>query len=220
MNYKVGDTPRVHTLEWFEKNCKKYGNYKFIKNGCQSDFSGNMIEFCGKKVEIEAVDKGFYYIYASRYRRWYDWMFESPEGNVSKEVKSKLSDVIRGIVPEEKNIVIPENLKEVLYEISKTKRDISHDIVFISGSITNDKNYKQKFAALEQKLIAKGCIVLNPAVLPEGMEHDAYMPICYAMIDQSETVVFMQDWRISDGAKMEMIHTIKKNKRIVFEEEI
>jgi len=98
--------------------------------------------------------------------------------------------------------------------------DISHDIVFISGSITNDKNYKQKFAALEQKLVSKGCIVLNPAVIPEGMEHDAYMPIYYAMIDQSETVVFMQDWRISDGAKMEMIHTIKKNKRIVFEEEI
>jgi hypothetical protein len=213
MNYKVGDTPRVHTLEWFEKNCKKYGNYKFIKNGCQSDFSGNMIVFCGKKVEIEAVDKGFYYIYDighRRWYRWYDWMFESPD--------------------EETSVILPEVFEECLENalcknlfiksINIQKTDISHDIVFISGSITNNKNYKQKFAALEQKLVSKGCIVLNPALLPEGMEHDAYMPICYAMIDQSETVVFMQDWRISDGAKMEMIRAINKNKRIVFEEEI
>ena len=193
MNYKAGDTPRVHTLKWFEKH---------INNG-EISFPGSilivneiMTELCGKKVTITyVIDNDYYEIKEDEYK-WQDWMFESPE---------------------EEHKTYAEILEYILQE---TSIDISHDIVFISGSITNDKNYKQKFAALEQKLVSKGCIVLNPAVIPEGMEHDAYMPICYAMIDQSETVVFMHDWRISDGAKMEMIRAIKKNKRIVFEEEI
>jgi len=200
MNYKVGDTPRVHTLEWFEKNCEK-DNSDYVCKGSRwfvYNFSDCMKKYFGEKVKIKKVDSDKSYKIEGSTNAWDDWMFESPEEHKT----------------------LAETLGDILQEISKTKRDISHNIVFISGSITNDKNYKQKFAALEQKLIAKGCIVLNPAFLPEGMEHDAYMPICYAMIDQSETIVFMNDWRKSDGAKVEMVHAINKNKRIVFEEEI
>jgi len=208
MNYKVGDKVKVHTLEWFEKNCIKtetYGNngkktscYYYSDNKSDCLFIDTMFNFFGKNLTIKNVGTCTYNVYEDNLA-WEDWMFESPE---------------------EEHKTHAETLGDILHEISKPRIDISHDIVFISGSITANKCYKQKFAALEQKLIAKGCIVLNPAVLPEGMEHDAYMPTCYAMIDQSETVVFMQDWRISDGAKMEMIRAIKKNKRIVFEEEI
>lgn len=76
-------------------------------------------------------------------------------------------------------------------------------IAYISGPITNNKNYKQKFAAAEQLLAERGLIVLNPATLPQGMPNNYYMPICLQMLNAADVIILLNDWDKSVGTNIE-----------------
>ena len=76
--------------------------------------------------------------------------------------------------------------------------------IYIAGKITGDPDYRAKFADAQRQIEAQGHIVLNPATLPEGMEPKDYMRICFAMIDVADRVLFLRDWFLSTGAKIEM----------------
>ena len=75
--------------------------------------------------------------------------------------------------------------------------------IYIAGKITGDDAYKEKFSAAAAALEREGHTVLNPAVLPEGMEPADYMRICLAMIDIADEVVFLPDTVKSTGAVLE-----------------
>lgn len=75
--------------------------------------------------------------------------------------------------------------------------------VYIAGKITGDPGYKEKFRRAAEKLEAQGHIVLNPAVLPEGMAEADYMRICLAMLESADEVVFLPDFISSAGAMLE-----------------
>ena len=104
--------------------------------------------------------------------------------------------------------------------------------VFISGAISSELHtYKAKFAAAEAFLTAPRsveeiqqekphCIVMNPAILPLGFEHEDYIAICITMIDACDTVVFLHDWESSPGAQLEMRHAKYYLKEILFFDDI
>ena len=75
--------------------------------------------------------------------------------------------------------------------------------VYIAGKITGDCNYRKKFERAEQELARQGHVVLNPAVLPEGLSRGEYMRICFAMIDVADRVVLLSDYKDSPGARLE-----------------
>lgn len=75
--------------------------------------------------------------------------------------------------------------------------------IYIAGKITGDPNYKDKFQRAEKLLVSQGHIVLNPAILPEGMQPKDYMDICFAMIRAADQVVFIPDCFESEGARLE-----------------
>lgn len=75
--------------------------------------------------------------------------------------------------------------------------------VYIAGKINGDPGYQWKFLRAQAKLEEQGHIVLNPAVLPEGMSPADYMRVCFSMIDCAERVVFLPDWPDSPGARLE-----------------
>ena len=60
--------------------------------------------------------------------------------------------------------------------------------IYIAGKITGEPDYKAKFDAAEQEYNKKGYTVLNPAVLPGGLQPADYMRICFAMIDSADVV--------------------------------
>lgn len=91
-------------------------------------------------------------------------------------------------------------------------------IVYIAGKITGDPEYREKFHAAEVRLRERGYTVLNPAVLPEGMTHDAYMHICLPMLGESDAVYLLRDWRDSAGACMGRDEAIKLGKLIWYED--
>ena len=89
-------------------------------------------------------------------------------------------------------------------------------IVYIAGKIAGDENYKNKFEKAQKKLEKRGFVVLSPAVLPEGMKKDKYMPICLAMIEQADMVVLLNDWHKSQGAIIENNFAIYQNKAVEY----
>lgn len=90
--------------------------------------------------------------------------------------------------------------------------------VYIAGGITGVEDYKARFEAAKEWLLAKketehpmglspyptADVVLNPAELPEGWPNGLYMDVCLAMIRAADLVVFLPGWERSRGASLEM----------------
>ena len=93
-------------------------------------------------------------------------------------------------------------------------------VVYIAGKMKNLPDLgRSQFATAEKKLREKGFTVLNPAELPVGMPSDRYMPICLAMVQAADTVYALDNWRNSNGARIEIRYARYQGKNIVFQEE-
>lgn len=78
-------------------------------------------------------------------------------------------------------------------------------VAYLSGAITlNPLNYKKDFARAERYAENLGYIVLNPAVLPQGMAHGKYLPINDAMIGECDVVFLLPNWTESVGCAHEI----------------
>ena len=75
--------------------------------------------------------------------------------------------------------------------------------IYIAGKITGDKEYKAKFQEAAQRFQAQGHVVLNPAILPAGLEERDYMQITLAMLNAADLAVFLPDYQESAGAMIE-----------------
>ena len=75
--------------------------------------------------------------------------------------------------------------------------------VYIAGEITGNANYEVQFANAARQIEAQGHIVLNPAILPEGMAPADYMRICFAMIDAADELWRLPNALASKGAMLE-----------------
>lgn len=95
---------------------------------------------------------------------------------------------------------------------------IKNSKVYIAGKITGLSDFKEKFQEAEDYLKSKGNLVMNPSILPEGFPWDAYMPICYAMIDQCEAIYLLDNWKDSRGANLEKEYAEKKGITILYQD--
>jgi len=92
--------------------------------------------------------------------------------------------------------------------------------IYIAGKITGLSNYQDKFNRAERMLAALGHKVMNPSILPDTFPWEAYMPICYAMIDACDSIYLLDNWTDSKGANLEHEYALKKGKVIIFEERL
>ncbi|HFZ8572308.1 TPA: DUF4406 domain-containing protein [Salmonella enterica subsp. enterica serovar Birkenhead] len=85
-------------------------------------------------------------------------------------------------------------------------------VVFICGPMTGYENYnRDAFLRKERELINCDAVVLNPARLPDGLEHEQYLTITRGMIQVSDSVCLLPGWEKSDGARQEVIYALKRN---------
>lgn len=87
--------------------------------------------------------------------------------------------------------------------------------LYIAGKITGDPNYKEKFNRVEEDLKAKGYLVMNPAILPNGFEYEQYMKVCFAMIDVSDGIYLLPDAYDSPGAQREIKYVEATRKAVL-----
>lgn len=90
--------------------------------------------------------------------------------------------------------------------------------IYIAGPITGIIDYKQKFMAAEEKVKARGHIAINPAFLPDGLNH--YMDICKAMVDQADAILVLGGWEDSKGTFEEMDYARRSDKAIYTEADL
>lgn len=91
--------------------------------------------------------------------------------------------------------------------------------MYIAGKITGDPDYRAKFAAAEREYTAQGYAVLNPAVLPAGLQPADYTRICFAMIDSADVVAFLPGYETSVGARLELQYCFYTDKCVKLPEE-
>ena len=91
--------------------------------------------------------------------------------------------------------------------------------IYIAGKITGDDEYYEKFQRAALKVRAAGHIVITPTILPDGLEWDEYMHICFALIDVSEAVFMLNDWTESRGATEEHRYAHHTGKIVLYEGE-
>ncbi len=115
--------------------------------------------------------------------------------------------VIKFLAPLEEPI---EQNKECLE--NRTQR------IFISGKISEDGNYIKKFERKQDELRVQGYLVFNPAtIIDPFIEYDEQMKQCFELIDLSDRVYFLRDYRTSKGSMMEYNYAKSKNKVMVIE---
>ena len=82
------------------------------------------------------------------------------------------------------------------------KREVSMRI-YISGAISSDSNYKEKFKAMAAKLERAGYTAISPTDLPGGLTEGEYMQLDHLLIGFADAVFMLSDWSQSKGAMIE-----------------
>lgn len=94
-------------------------------------------------------------------------------------------------------------------------------IVYLSGRITGNDNYKDEFACAEKFLVRQGYIVLNPALLDEvveGLTYEQIMQICYRCVDVSDIIFMVSGWHKSRGANAELAYAKSLGKKVMYQD--
>lgn len=83
-------------------------------------------------------------------------------------------------------------------------------VFFLSGPMSGLPDAgREEFNRVERILRGDGCLVLNPACLPLDLPSECYMPICLAMLRESDAVMMLNGWENSVGAMIEHDYAIK-----------
>lgn len=76
--------------------------------------------------------------------------------------------------------------------------------VYISGKITGDAGYKQKFKNAQNILESAGFEIFNPAEQEEpGKSWDWYMKRDIKELMDCDAIYLLKDWEDSEGARLE-----------------
>lgn len=91
--------------------------------------------------------------------------------------------------------------------------------IYITGRITGDKDYREKFRKAEERILASGHEPINPACLrlPESCTWDDYMVLAMDMLRMADAVYVLPDWQQSAGSGIEYGYALKKGMVILTE---
>ncbi|HAT3921239.1 TPA: DUF4406 domain-containing protein [Kluyvera ascorbata] len=92
--------------------------------------------------------------------------------------------------------------------------------VYIAGPMSGLPNFNRAaFNHAHFHLWSKGHVVLNPALLPDGLTQPQYMDICLAMLRCAHAIYLLDGWEKSAGARAEKALAEKLSLEIMYQSE-
>lgn len=94
-------------------------------------------------------------------------------------------------------------------------------IVYLSGKIVGNDNYKAEFKCAELFLQQMGYIVINSSEVHEAVEGltcEQYMQIYYKLMDISDIVFMVSGWQDSKSANAELVYAKSLGKKIMYQD--
>ena len=92
--------------------------------------------------------------------------------------------------------------------------------IYLSGPISSDPDYREKFAAKEAELKRDLlCDVINPAKLADtfpGFSENTYFAISLVLLNYCDVVYMLDGWEKSLGARIERMAAKRTGKRIMY----
>ena len=95
------------------------------------------------------------------------------------------------------------------------------DLIYLSGGISKNPNYKADFRRAERKMRAAGFEVINPVTLISVVplkSHRDYMDIALAWLKKADAVLMLCGWSTSEGAVEEYNTAKQKGIPVHFED--
>lgn len=76
---------------------------------------------------------------------------------------------------------------------------------YLSGSVSNDSDFRDKFAYAEYQLEKRGFKVLNPVKHEkDGKKWSYYMKKDIRKLTRCQGIILLEGWQNSEGAKLEL----------------
>ena len=88
--------------------------------------------------------------------------------------------------------------------------------IYISGAISYDSNYREKFEKAAMELKAAGHTPISPTDLPPGLTQGEYMQLDHLLISFADAVFMLPGWTASPGAKNEYELAVYASKPVFF----
>ena len=95
-------------------------------------------------------------------------------------------------------------------------------IYYISGAITNNRNYQEEFAAAEKYLKSQGHEIINPAAISAALpslSYAAYMQISLVLLSCANAIYLLSGWEHSPGAVVEKLAAQSLGLRVIYQME-
>ena len=114
-------------------------------------------------------------------------------------------------------------MSEALQLKNATERETmkSETVIYLSGKITNQANYKELFEEARKDAEDKfpEAAIINPAEisLPEICDWDDYMHICLHLLNKANIIYMLDNWLESKGARKEYITAFQKGLKVYFQ---
>lgn len=94
-------------------------------------------------------------------------------------------------------------------------------LIYISGKITNNPNYKDEFFNAEGWLLEQGHKPINPSNLnitfPE-LNYEQYMALDYKLIEMADGIFMLHNWQKSKGACAELSYAKSLGKKVIYQD--
>lgn len=90
--------------------------------------------------------------------------------------------------------------------------------IYLSGKITGDPEFREKFARKAEELTKQGWRVFNPAVHPDMFSWEHFMELDLLALSKCDAIFLLPDWKESRGAKMELDEAKRLGKRIIYDD--
>lgn len=90
--------------------------------------------------------------------------------------------------------------------------------IYLSGKISGDPNFKEKFAQKEKELTEQGHLVFNPAKHPDMFTWEQFMELDLKALGNCDSIYLLNDWKDSRGAKIEYDEAVRLGKEVIFED--